>query len=499
MKLKVFLVEDEATTRTGIRENIPWDMLDLNYIGEAQNGEEAYPMILELKPDILISDIKMPKLNGIDLCSIIKSVLPWIQIILISAFDEFSFAQQAIDIGVQQYVLKPITPKKLIHAIEKVKKNYSNEIIERQNNLSFPVEGDVLLPPNVKDIHKDFEPDTYVIAVISDENNEKKVIQSAKLYDDNKHLLFFTGQPPGCLVTGESETHCRENAYKFINTIDDGLFNPSCFFALGSTGLGEEGVMESYHTAIHTRNHRHLFGEAKIISYTELELLLSNNRKLVNFDSDALITFILEGTEKEAEGFIESLLRSPKSISLGMGYFLTFTVMGFLTIISSFIAENIGDPTYYIPALKYPDILLDQCKSFETTIATLSPVLKSILRLREKIKSPYFSLIQKAALQIDQHYQDPNYSLLECAEANGMSPAHFSTIFKQTMSVSFIKYLTRLRIEKAKALLKSTAMQSAEIAQIVGYRDAHYFSFVFRKNTGITPTAYRGSLYQDDE
>lgn len=491
MKLTVFLVEDETPTRKGIRENIPWDLLDLNYVGEARNGAEAYPMILDLKPDILITDIKMPNLNGIDLSSLIRAALPRTKIILISAFDEFTFAQQAIEIGVHQYVLKPITPNKLVSSLQKVKSMHTSETLALRQSLEEVEGGDSPLPP-FEHVGATLGAGDSVIAVVPYLESESTIARISRLYEKEKTLHFFSGSPAGFLITGENTENCRENAYRFVNSLEPEIIPEACCcFAFGSIGVGDAGAVESYERAVRTRNHRHLFGDAGIISYAELEILLSNNRKLVSLDSDSMINFILEGKEEQAGEFLDELFQSPKNISLGMRYYLIYTATELLSTLSAFIVENIGDPADYLPELQHPDHLLDRCSSIEGAVASLTPIMKSTLSLRKKIKSPYFSLIQKAVLDIEHNYQDPNYSLLVCAEAQGMSPAYFSTIFKQTVGSSFIKYLTKNRIEQAKSLLKSTTLQAAEISRTVGYRDAHYFSFVFRKNVGITPTAYR--------
>ena len=117
---KVFLVEDEIVVREGIRDNVNWENSNFIFSGEAPDGEIALPLIQEIKPDILITDIKMPFMDGLELSRIIKKNMPWVRIIILSGHDEFKFAKEAISIGVTEYLLKPISSSDLLKALNKV-------------------------------------------------------------------------------------------------------------------------------------------------------------------------------------------------------------------------------------------------------------------------------------------------------------------------------------------------------------------------------------------
>ena len=119
--VKLFLVEDEIIMRDGIKKHIDWKGEDIDFCGEASDGELAFPMILKLKPDILVTDIKMPFMDGLELSKLVKKELPNIRIIILSGYDEFTYAQEAVSIGVEEYLLKPISPAKLLSSIKKVK------------------------------------------------------------------------------------------------------------------------------------------------------------------------------------------------------------------------------------------------------------------------------------------------------------------------------------------------------------------------------------------
>ena len=115
----VFLVDDEPILLEGIRSKIDWESIGLNFAGEATDGEIALSMMQEIKPDILITDVKMPFMDGLELSSAIKKIQPWIKIIILSGHDEFDYAKKAISIGVEDYLLKPFTANEVIESLKK--------------------------------------------------------------------------------------------------------------------------------------------------------------------------------------------------------------------------------------------------------------------------------------------------------------------------------------------------------------------------------------------
>ena len=106
---KVFIVEDEVIVREGLRDNIPWEQYGFSFVGEAADGEVALPLIRRARPDVLITDIRMPFMDGLSLCRVVKEELPDIQIVILSGYDDFEYARRAIEIGVEKYLTKPVT------------------------------------------------------------------------------------------------------------------------------------------------------------------------------------------------------------------------------------------------------------------------------------------------------------------------------------------------------------------------------------------------------
>ena len=129
--MKVFLADDEIVIREGIRESFPWDETPYTLVGEAPDGEMALPIIRDTNPDIVITDIRMPFMDGLELCRTLRSQMPWIGIIVLSGYDEFEYARQCIQLGVREYLLKPVTADKLKEVLDKV----SAQLLEERKTL----------------------------------------------------------------------------------------------------------------------------------------------------------------------------------------------------------------------------------------------------------------------------------------------------------------------------------------------------------------------------
>ena len=138
--LKTFLVEDEVIVRETIKRMIPWEQYGFELAGEAADGEMALPLILKCRPDLLITDIKMPFMDGLTLCKLVKKELPDIKIVILSGYDDFNYAKQAISIGVEDYLLKPITKNAFIERLVEIHNRYEHEKTQKEYYEKFRLE-----------------------------------------------------------------------------------------------------------------------------------------------------------------------------------------------------------------------------------------------------------------------------------------------------------------------------------------------------------------------
>ena len=133
MVIKVFLVDDEIVIREAIRTSFPWSETIYELVGEAPDGEMALPMIRDANPDILLTDIRMPFMDGIQLCQEIRRTMPWVSVVILSGYDDFTYARQAISMGVKEYLLKPVSAKELLAVLDRVSAAINEERAARQS------------------------------------------------------------------------------------------------------------------------------------------------------------------------------------------------------------------------------------------------------------------------------------------------------------------------------------------------------------------------------
>lgn len=418
--MKVFLVDDEVVIREGIRESFPWDETPYTLVGEAPDGEMALPMIRDTNPDIVITDIKMPFMDGIDLCKVLHTQMPWIGIIILSGYDEFEYARQCLQLGVREYLLKPIVAEDLRKALDKVGTQLQEEKKQREHAESLRARiragegGTVSAGTDGR-----FLKEKLIASLFSDEAMEEDAGNTLK-------QLQAMGSPV--------------NAACY--TVIDAAFSPveTGQEAAAALAEGSGGV-------VHTSGSR-------------------TGTRLLTLGESA------RDTEERAYAFAASLATELERMGCER------------------IRVGIGD------IVEKPEEILHSFK----TARHIRHILEDrgeegtlILGVREMGDTPGDtpSVISDAKVYMSRHFSDPNLMLQDVAKAVNMSNSRFSTVFSQQSGQTFTEYLIFLRLSKAKELLRTTDMKSSRIAHESGYNDAHYFSYIFKKNTGVTPSEYR--------
>ena len=418
--MKVFLADDEIVVREGIRESFPWDETPYTLVGEAPDGEMALPIIRDTNPDIVITDIRMPFMDGIELCRILRAQMPWIGIIVLSGYDEFEYARQCIRLGVREYLVKPINAENLREALDKVSEQLKEErkTIEHAASLRARLGSDEQL---VK---------------------EKLIasLYSEEAAAEDSHSVLKHLHSMGCNVIAP------------FYAVVDAAFDP--------VGKGQEAAFnlsESSGGVMHASSSR--TGAALLV--------LGDNA------GDA---------EERAYAFATSLVRELERIGCGK------------------IRVGIGD------IVDAPEDIL---KSFKTARhirhilverTDEKPMILGTREMGEVSDDPGTSkVISDAKLYMSEHFTDPNLMLQDVAKSVNMSNSRFSTVFSQQNGQTFTEYLISLRLGKAKEMLRTTGVKSTHIARECGYNDSHYFSYIFKKNVGITPSEYRAQFQNFQE
>ena len=525
MLLKVFIVDDEIATREGIRSASLWDDQNFTLVGEAPDGEIALPMIADEKPDVVVTDIRMPFMDGLALSRAVKRSMPWIHIVILSGYSDFGYARQAISLGVEEYLLKPVTVEELRTVLERIREKKLEEKRKREEEqqirsrmasgitfLQDKLLGSLLSEQtdeqgaarmraqmenlgihvtapcyNVLDIRFRYAPE--------EGGRERGITLLQSLADSGGGGILLSTASNGAyaLVMDTGREELEERCYTYASMITytlekDGAEN--LLVCIGEPCESLEGVHNSMRSARHVRHILDAREEPfrrKIVGVQEME---DTPLKLQNLEIQPLyeqLQYIrAEDFDEVFRAYIRSIHEAAPHPNLSEDYLRMEAVL----TASRIVREAGGDPGQILNLRDYENAMLPDTQISLPEAA--ERLLRKALVYRDQ-QNPLHGnrAVMNACRYLAQNFTDPNLMLQDAARAAGMSNSRFSTVFSQEMGVTFTEYLTNLRIAKAKELLRATKLRSSEISSEIGYSDRHYFSYLFKKNTGMTPSEYR--------
>ena len=539
--LKIFLAEDEVIVRETIKRMIPWEDLGFELVGEAADGEMALPLLLRQKPDLLITDIKMPFMDGLTLAKVAKKEIPGLKVVILSGYDDFNYAKLAINIGVEDYLLKPITKNALIERLTEIRSRYEHEKTQKEYYEKFHREMQAYEKNSSRDFFEalvsgsmdmmeiyrrseklglDIVAEAYNVLIFTmnceedfsgqREGYSEWEAESLELleefFSENTSAMLFRCNifSYGVLIKGQKET-IEENTRSCVSEIqrifDRKEQKRQWFVAAGEPVERLSQIQKSYYSASRAFSQRYLYDE-NILYYDEMASMEKKNvteddsTYLQKVDVNALNPAILQkflsnGLLEETENFVKDYFYAIGQEPLESLVFRNYVTLNVRFSVMSFLKE-IGCDTRTLEQEDTEDVLSESSKSLENAIAYAEKIISQAIALRDQNSGNKNRSILKTAVDfIDSHYMEEDMSLNKAANAANVSANHFSALFSQNMGQTFIEYLTNLRMNKAKEYLRCTSMRSSEIAGEIGYKDAHYFSYLFKKTQGMTPSDYR--------
>lgn len=541
--LKIFLAEDEVVVRETIKRMIPWEELGFELVGEAADGEMALPLLIRQQPDLLITDIKMPFMDGLTLARLAKKEIPGLKVVILSGYDDFNYAKQAIGIGVEDYLLKPITKNALIERLSEIRSRYEHEKTQKEYYEKFQREMQAYEKNSSRDFFEalvggsmdmmevykraeklglDIVAEAYNVLIFTmncDEDFSGQRDEYSSWEAESLELLenFFAGHSSamlfrsnifsyGVLLKGQREA-IEENTRACVDEIRKILSRQDgrreWFLAVGQSVERLSQIQKSYHTASRAFSQRYLYDE-NILYYDEMETMehpggqaeTEDNAYLQKVDVNALNPAILQkflsnGLQEETENFVKEYFYAIGQEPMESLVFRNYVILNVRFSVISFI-KGLGCDTNEMESADTEEVLAESGKNMESAIAYAKKMISQAIEIRDQNSGNKNRSILKTAVDfIDSHYMDEEISLNTVANVANVSSNHFSALFSQNMGQTFIEYLTTLRMNKAKELLRCTGMRSSEIAGEIGYKDAHYFSYLFKKTQGMTPSDYR--------
>lgn len=527
-KYTVLLVDDEEEVIQVIMKKIDWEGLGFSVIGYANNGVKAFEMVEEYQPDVVMTDIKMPYVDGMELAHRIKTEYSATKLLIFTGFDEFEYAKEAVHLEVEEYLLKPASSIELTNVFSELKKKLDQEIREKQsvevlekyymeslpllqvNFYSTLIEGRIQqdeLPKYMEDYQISLEGPYYCCLVIHtsasrvpegvnplllftavQKQAEERLVEAWRgkcfSYLGNTILLAqLQEEKEISVLTDECDRFCR-----YVGRVMGAVVTVGVGFVCNSI----LELVKSYSSAREAVSYRAIYGASRAINMKEIapkelsEFSTENETEFLAY----LFKMIRLGTEDEIEAAVEKYLQhmSIRNRTLQQH---SVIVMELVSELYRFSAQN--------------DILLEEFSGdmrvlygrlLDMEPQTLARWLVNIsLRLHEKLTSARSnstkSFVARAQDYVAGHYGDEELSLDTVCKDLGVSNSYFSTIFKKETGQSFIGYLTEYRMEKAAYMLIETDEKSYMIGKKVGYADPNYFSYVFKRQFGTSPSKYR--------
>lgn len=543
---KLILAEDEEDVREGIIAQIDWEKYGFEVVEQAENGREAADAIDRLLPDVVVTDIQMPFMNGLQLAEWIRSRHPNTKIIILTGYDEFEYAQKAIKLQIDEYILKPFSSQELIDVLMKVRAAIETEIAEKENvfvlsehyRKSLPVLREQFLsslvsrrlrsaeiaeksaeyginlsgelfqssvisidyirpdrssgvpaagPVSLRDTG-DRNLQLFAVLNIAEEICQKHSFGKVFIHRDDVVLLSVSQGTDESDITGRTFAileEIRQNVQRFLKlTVTAGA---------GTVCRMPSLLFNSFGDALQALDYRLILGNNRVIWIEDVESRSSQMLAYDELTQQSLIRTIKLGTVQELREVVDELFGGLDTAQVSTQDYQIFL----LEIITSIlrVAKEAGSETNDfigsgISSLTELNKFNNMGEAKQWIITVCSRLMDTIASERQ---SSYKQLIDQAKDYIRAHYEESDISIGRVCQHLHISTGYFSSIFKKEMKMTFVSYLLQIRLEAAKEMLRSTELKAFEIAERIGFADPNYFSFCFRKKYGQSPKEYKNS------
>ncbi|MEI7026346.1 response regulator [Paenibacillus sp. y28] len=542
---KLLLIDDEADVRDGVALEVDWAECGFEMAGTAENGREALELIERIQPDVVVTDIQMPFMDGLQLSEWIRERYPTIKIIVLTGFDEFEYAQKAVKLQIDEYLLKPFSSQEFVEVLLKARSRIEEETEQKRNmemlqehyRQSLPVLREVFLASLVtrkqsaaeiaakaRNYNVDLAGKGYLVSVISMDypggaaqpeeaglvsegslryakDTELKLFALVNIAEEiarrygaglvylhNDAVIVLTISPhparhdvmKPALAALEEIRQSVERYLKFTVTI-----------GVGTVGDGPEEIKDGYRDAVLALDYRLILGGNRIICIDDVEKRSVEKLRFDELQEQALIRCMKVGTLQELKALTGELFGGITAAAVSVQDCQLF-LMEIVTAVlkaakdADLDLEQLLGPGHnpYADIGKYTD--LEEAKERLTRLC-----IRVMDRIAADRQHSHSSLVEKAKEYTRAHFHESEISITRVCGHLHISAGYFSSIFKKETKLTFVQYLMQVRMEAAKSLLRTTDLKAFEISERVGFSEPNYFSFCFRKHTGMTPKDYR--------
>jgi len=521
--------------RNAIVSKLDWASLGFQPVMQAEDGEQALQIALESKPEVVLTDVRMPFMNGLELAESLARELPETKVIILSGHDEFEYAQEAIKIGVLDYVLKPIRSAKLAELMEKIRqlldkeKDEKEKLLKLKNQLhqSLPLLREKFLNSLINNSVNEYEikkkldyldinlPGNSFIVCISEIDNLAILAETQSAEDmellnfsvlniisellETKGIFFNDSYNRQVIIFNKldfSRPSEENGMYSLLECIRENIekyLKVTITIGIGSVVNKLKDLHISYNDALYALDYKFVLGKNKIYDIKDLGYRPSNIYYPVE-KINSLLSMVklenVEGVKRCTDSFFDNLIAKKDISPDNIKVILSELTNGAQKILME-LKKGDGDS----PGLDFG--IYEEIGKYETLEdikVVVSGFLTNICKyIRTSRNSRNLQIINRAKLYIDENFHLEELSLSYVANIVSVSPGYLSILFRKETNETFVEYLTRVRMEKAKEFLKTSNLKAYEVAYKVGYTDPHYFSICFKKYTGITPSEYKES------
>ena len=528
--LKVVIADDEVRICKLIEALIDWDLLGMKIVGIANNGEEACKVVEQTQPDILITDIRMPGCSGLELVKKVKELDSTLEVIIISGYAHFEYAQQAISYGVGYYLLKPVNKGELTATLQKLQKKIGERKKSEQSHqelVNKAKRDDDHLRANLIDrlldqpdmpvsqetlvniYHLRLEPGLYqafCVKVDSGRSMEKNMTDTRSgevlmekvkealernLKGEKRELVLLVRDDYcyGILNYPEKEKESIRRSMKGSLTqmeIQRNMFRHVSFsLAVGTAYKEGKYLTDSMKEARKIIQERLVKGDGRVLDRMGDPSGIQESEILKRYMREITHAVEISSTQNASEA-VDALREEVTQINGIRGCEIFELVYAAADIFAASI--RIPERT---ATLEEFHRTCDKCGKAEEIFDCLGDFQQKYLQEQaERYENDTIRPVRKAKEYIQNHYSEP-LSLEEISEMVGLSTTYFSALFKKTEGEGFAKYLINIRMEQAKQLLRETNLPVTEICRKVGYNDPKHFTHTFEKAAGVKPSTYR--------
>lgn len=534
---RVMIVDDEILARVGIKSLISWNEHGFELVGESDNGRRAFELAKELLPDIVITDIKMPVMDGIELMRALQTYGMNAKFIVLSSYDDFQYVKEAMKLGAVDYILKlQLEPEELL----KVLKNACNKIENEEDEKKKSIYLEKQIKDNKPILKEKFLKDLISGSIV----DETCIVESFRAYEINllqknmmcmvirienmethdnyikdddiymvrspivdiieeiisnygKGIAWYSGSYMFTVIwsagnaEGTGVLHCPiDRMAKNIQDFLKDSMNLTISIGISDVHDKYSDISRSYKEALEAISRSFKYPVGSIVKYVDIKNISPANDNIpleaeLNELENSIKACNLYAIQKAFDSLEKKIIGSnnvSKKFINGICHIVIF-------IVNVFIQDNNIAPDEIWGSNENPYNQVERLKVLNDFLDWIQKLCNNIIIILKQDKDSK-TIILKAKQFINKHYCE-DISLEKAAEHLGLSASYFSRLFSKETGESFIDYVIRLRVGLAKELLKTTKYKVYEVSEMVGYDNPHYFSRIFKKVTGVSPAEYK--------